>query len=66
MNEQKLIQGISRHLETMTEEELIMTLKYIHALKDFRKANAQHTSVRPLTPLQPKAGANTTSSWLCG
>ena len=40
MNEQKLIQGLSLHLETMTEEELIMTLKYIHALKDFREVTA--------------------------
>lgn len=40
MNEQKLIQGINRHLETLTEEELIMTLKYIHALKDFREVRA--------------------------
>ena len=28
--------AISTHLETMTEEERIMVLKYIHALKDFR------------------------------
>jgi hypothetical protein len=28
--------AINTHLETMTEEERIMVLKYIHALKDFR------------------------------
>ena len=33
----EVIQAINRHLETMTEEEQIMTLKYIHALKDFRE-----------------------------
>ena len=40
MNEQKLIQAINRHLETMTESELVMTLKYIYALKDFREVKA--------------------------
>lgn len=34
----EVIRAINRHLETMTEEELVMTLKYIHALKDFREA----------------------------
>ena len=33
----EVIQAINRHLETMTEEERVMTLKYIHALKDFRE-----------------------------
>lgn len=28
--------AINTHLETMTEEERIMVLKYIHALKDLR------------------------------
>ena len=36
----EVIQAINRHLETMTEEEQIMTLKYIHALKDFREVTA--------------------------
>ena len=40
MNEQKLIQAINGHLETMTESELVMTLKYTHALKDFREVRA--------------------------
>ena len=40
MNEQKLIQAINGHLETMTENELVMTLKYIHALMDFREVTA--------------------------
>lgn len=29
--------AIINHLQTMTEQERIMTLKYIHALKDFRE-----------------------------
>lgn len=40
MNNEKLIQAINGHLETMTESELVMTLKYIHALKDFREVKA--------------------------
>lgn len=28
--------AIITHLQTMAEEEKVMTLKYIHALKDFR------------------------------
>ena len=36
----EVIQAINRHLETMTESELVMTLKYIHALKDFREVEA--------------------------
>lgn len=40
MKNNELIQAINCHLETMTEEELIMTLKYIHALKDFREVTA--------------------------
>jgi len=36
----EVIQAINRHLETMTENELVMTLKYIHALKDFREVTA--------------------------
>lgn len=32
----EVIKAINTHLETMTEEELIMVLKYIHALKEFR------------------------------
>ena len=28
--------AINTHLETMTEKERIMVLKYIHALKDLR------------------------------
>ena len=35
----EVIQAINRHLETMTEEEQIMILKYIHALKDFREVS---------------------------
>ena len=38
-NQETLIQGIDRHLDTMTEEELTMVLKYIHALKDFREVS---------------------------
>lgn len=30
-------EAIIAHLQTMTEEERILTLKYIHALKDFRE-----------------------------
>lgn len=37
MENKNLIQGIDRHLDNMTEEELTMVLKYIHALKDFRE-----------------------------
>jgi len=40
MNNEKLIQAINGHLETMTESELVMTLKYIHALKDLREVTA--------------------------
>lgn len=29
--------AIINHLQTMTEQERVMTLKYIHALKDFRE-----------------------------
>lgn len=36
----EVIQAINRHLETMSESELVMTLKYIHALKDFREVTA--------------------------
>ena len=32
--------AIINHLQTMTEEERVMTLKYIHALKDFREVPA--------------------------
>ena len=32
--------SIIGHLQTMTEEERVMTLKYIHALKDFREGAA--------------------------
>ena len=32
--------AIINHLQTMTESERIMTLKYIHALKDFRDVTA--------------------------
>ena len=32
--------AIINHLQTMTESELVMTLKYIHALKDFREVTA--------------------------
>jgi len=35
-----VIRAINRHLETMTENELVMTLKYIHALKDLREVTA--------------------------
>lgn len=28
--------AINHHLQTMTEQERVMVLKYIHALKDFR------------------------------
>ena len=40
MENKNLIQGIDRHLDTMTEEELTMLLKYIYALKDFREVTA--------------------------
>ena len=43
MNEtttESIIKAIDRHLLNMTENELIMTLKYIHALKDFREVTA--------------------------
>lgn len=40
MNNDNLIQGINRHLTDMTEAELIMVLKYIHAVKDFREVTA--------------------------
>ena len=33
-------EAIITHLQTMTEEERVMTLKYIHALKDFREVPA--------------------------
>lgn len=33
----EVIQAINRHLETMTEKEQILVLKYIHALKDLRE-----------------------------
>lgn len=32
--------AIIDHLQTMTKEERVMTLKYIHALKDFREVTA--------------------------
>lgn len=32
--------AIIDHLQTMTEEERVMTLKYIHSLKDFREVSA--------------------------
>lgn len=32
-------EAIITHLQTMTEEERVMTLKYIHALKDFREVS---------------------------
>lgn len=34
--ENTISKAIVNHLNTMTEEERIMVLKYIHALKDFR------------------------------
>ena len=32
--------GILVHLQSMTENERIMTLKYIHALKDFQEVSS--------------------------
>lgn len=32
--------AIITHLQTMTEEEKVMTLKYIHSLKDLREVTA--------------------------
>ena len=32
--------AIINHLQTMTEEERVMTLKFIHSLKDFREVSA--------------------------
>ena len=37
----EVIQAINRHLETMTEEERVMTLRFIHSLKDFREVTAE-------------------------
>ena len=34
--EDSVTRAINTHLENMTEEERVMVLKYIHALKDFR------------------------------
>ena len=34
--EDSVTKAIESHLETMTEEERIFVLKYIHALKDLR------------------------------
>jgi len=36
----EVIQAINRHLKTMTKSELVMTLKYIHALKDLQEVTA--------------------------
>ena len=33
-------EAVITHLQTMTGEERVMTLKYIHALKDFREVTA--------------------------
>lgn len=34
--EDSVTKAINTHLETMTEKERVMVLKYIHALKDLR------------------------------
>lgn len=34
--EDSVTKAINTHLETMTESERVMVLKYIHALKDLR------------------------------
>ena len=34
-----ITQAIDNHLADMTEKELVMVLKYIHALKDFQEVS---------------------------
>lgn len=33
-------EAVITHLQTMTEEERVMTLRFIHSLKDFREVTA--------------------------
>lgn len=33
-------EAVIRHLQTMTEEERVVTLRFIHSLKDFREVTA--------------------------
>lgn len=39
-NNEILKQAVDRHMETMTEKELEMVLRFIYNLKDFREVTA--------------------------